>query len=477
MALPSTPNLVFNVVASSSDSGSSFNVVASSSDSGPSFSASDETTPTAPSELSSDGSDTASEEDNLPADSVSASSDTTDCGCTSQDSFFSTPVEYYPLVLQTLLGQAPEDGTPGNNELDWELAAKINFVRNKPIARGWSQDAALEEGLIKFNNGDNPYSAKGLPSGQMVTLIPVKGGNVAIVFVPDGMANPTPQPQLILIPQQPAFPPPTLALPNTRPIIINLDPSWRPYVAMPTHVGFWGPNTTLAQAAQFHSSNYNAEHTGAAWWLNAPIPIWKTAVLLEDGQYGWALLSFADDVFTVVTVVDLAGAAVKGGVNAIRGGGSTQLVKPMKMPKIDHSLPTVCKPGEYLTDGYTTLKGDVFLRPGLTRPEQIYTLNHESVHVFFTPKGTGAVTTIRQYAGMYSYRYSALLQSLEEALAETYASGSLKGGLAHAFNGGYSTPFYQVTQATAAGELVLYVGGVGAASYGAYQGSSLILKR
>jgi hypothetical protein len=115
------------------------------------------------------------------------------------------------------------------------------------------------------------------------------------------------------------------------------------------------------------------------------------------------------------------------------------------------------------TLGYTTPSGNVFLQPGLSRAEQLSTLRHESVHAFFSPRGNGSVATFRQNLGQWGYDNSQLLRFTEEAIAETYGSGSLLQGLRHPFVNGYGiTP----------GGLLLEGGVVGGGIFGAgYLGS------
>jgi RHS repeat-associated protein len=143
--------------------------------------------------------------------------------------------------------------------------------------------------------------------------------------------------------------------------------------------------------------------------------------------------------------------------------GGSALTKAMKVPKIDPSLAGT-------TDfAYTTASGDVFLQPGLSRAQQRLYLRHESVHVSFTPRGSGTIATLRQNVGMAAYNNSALVQGLEELMAHSYAAGSLRQGWTHTFSGAYSTRLYRVTPITAGGELIIYVGGTGVAAYGAYR--------
>ncbi len=108
--------------------------------------------------------------------------------------------------------------------------------------------------------------------------------------------------------------------------------------------------------------------------------------------------------------------------------------------------------------GETLPNGQVFLRPGLSRAEQVSTLRHESVHAFFSPQGSGPVTTFRQNLGQWGYDNSQLLRFTEEAMAETYGSGSLLQGLRHPLVNGYGiTP----------GGLLLEGGAVGCGIFGA----------
>ncbi len=92
------------------------------------------------------------------------------------------------------------------------------------------------------------------------------------------------------------------------------------------------------------------------------------------------------------------------------------------------------------TLGYTTPNGNIFLQPGLSRAEQLSTLRHESVHAFLSARGNGPLATFRQNVGVGAYRNSQLLRFTEEAIAETYGSGSLLQGLRHPFVNGYVTP-------------------------------------
>jgi hypothetical protein len=58
-------------------------------------------------------------------------------------------------------------------------------------------------------------------------------------------------------------------------------------------------------------------------------------------------------------------------------------------------------------------------------------MRHESVHAFFSPKGSGSIARIRQSIGQFGYDNSQLLRFTEEAIADGIASGSFRQGLRH----------------------------------------------
>ena len=111
------------------------------------------------------------------------------------------------------------------------------------------------------------------------------------------------------------------------------------------------------------------------------------------------------------------------------------------------------------TLGYTTPDGRVRLQPGLSRAEQIHVLRHESVHAALSPKGSGAISRLRQNLGQFSYDNSQLLRFTEEAIAEGYASRSIVQGLRHPLNNPYGiTRSGLIIETTAYGTIV--IGGV-----------------
>jgi hypothetical protein len=105
--------------------------------------------------------------------------------------------------------------------------------------------------------------------------------------------------------------------------------------------------------------------------------------------------------------------------------------RAMRLPATDTTLAGTT------TLGYTTADGRVFLQPGLSRAQQVSTLQHEGVHSFLSAKGSGPIAQFRQTVGVEAYRRSQLLRYTEEAIAETVGSGSLWQGLRHPLVNGY----------------------------------------
>ena len=131
-------------------------------------------------------------------------------------------------------------------------------------------------------------------------------------------------------------------------------------------------------------------------------------------------------------------------------------VRALRLPATDASLAGTD------TLGYTLPNGEVYLQPGLSRVEQISTLRHESVHAFFSPKGSGPVAIFRQNLGQWGYNNSQLLRFVEEAAAETYSSGSLSKGLMHPLVNPYGiTPGGLLLEGAAVGSGIFGAGYLG----------------
>jgi hypothetical protein len=132
--------------------------------------------------------------------------------------------------------------------------------------------------------------------------------------------------------------------------------------------------------------------------------------------------------------------------------------RALKMPALDGSLAGTN------TLGVTMPNGQVFLRPGLSRAEQVATLRHESVHAYLSVPDGAPLASLRQNVGMWGYNNSHLLRFTEEALAEGYASRSLMQGLRHPLHNGYGISIPRLTlEAGAVGA------GIGGAAYLGYQ--------
>ena len=104
---------------------------------------------------------------------------------------------------------------------------------------------------------------------------------------------------------------------------------------------------------------------------------------------------------------------------AERGGFGDSLLaaksgRALNMPALDGSLAGTN------TLGVTMPNGQVFLRPGLSRAEQVATLRHESVHAYLSVPDGAPLASLRQNVGMWGYNNSHLLRFTEEALAEGY---------------------------------------------------------
>jgi hypothetical protein len=111
-------------------------------------------------------------------------------------------------------------------------------------------------------------------------------------------------------------------------------------------------------------------------------------------------------------------------------------------------------PGE----GSTSPFGEVRLSPSGTTDEQALARAHEMVHRFLTPR-FGVLRTFRVRVAMSGYLRSALLQYLEEAMAETYAQLRVNGfsgmltGVRFPVANGYVTVSQLTTEGVAIGTI------------------------
>jgi hypothetical protein len=118
--------------------------------------------------------------------------------------------------------------------------------------------------------------------------------------------------------------------------------------------------------------------------------------------------------------------------------------------------------------GVTDLRtGKILIQEGLTGTPLIETVRHEAIHYWLTSIGG---STFRIEARIRGYENSHLLKYLEEAIAEIYATGSLRHGLAYPLNGSYNLSVKRIIFEGSG-----YVIAVGGTSYGAYiLGDSLL---
>ena len=112
--------------------------------------------------------------------------------------------------------------------------------------------------------------------------------------------------------------------------------------------------------------------------------------------------------------------------------------------------------------GVTDKFGNVTIRADLAGEELLQTVRHESVHQFFSPE-PGLIGNIRAGFGMAAYQHSSLVRYMEEAIAETWATGSLRQGLVFPISEGY------VSGGRVIIEGVGYITVVGGTAYGTYQ--------
>ena len=110
----------------------------------------------------------------------------------------------------------------------------------------------------------------------------------------------------------------------------------------------------------------------------------------------------------------------------------------------------------------------------MSRALQAHTLRHEGVQSFLSVADDAPLAGLRQNVGVGAYSNSVFFNAAEEILAEGIASGSLRQGWRHAFNGEYAvrrgTRFLQtVTKTAFYTELGVGATGLGLFGYGAYQ--------
>lgn len=129
------------------------------------------------------------------------------------------------------------------------------------------------------------------------------------------------------------------------------------------------------------------------------------------------------------------GATIWGGASALSAGRSllASSIRSAK-PRVPWSYGET---GGAL--GVTDKFGNITVRPGLVGRELTETVAHESVHRLLSPRASSLLGEFRANIGMAAYNRSHFVRYLEEAAAETWATGNLRQGIAFPFRGGYVT--------------------------------------
>ena len=125
-------------------------------------------------------------------------------------------------------------------------------------------------------------------------------------------------------------------------------------------------------------------------------------------------------------------------------------------------LPTITRPFRLASGalGETDAWGNIAVSRNQTLTEQRLTLYHEWVHSILSPR-FGPFRQFRAQLRMSAYTRSALLQYLEEAMAESYAQLRARGlqnilvGIRFPLTGGYVTITQMVSEGTAIGNIIL----------------------
>ncbi|HUT08938.1 MAG TPA: hypothetical protein VMY42_00435 [Thermoguttaceae bacterium] len=194
--------------------------------------------------------------------------------------------------------------------------------------------------------------------------------------------------------------------------------------------------------------------------------------------FGYGMLSTGGDFQTSLMYANWGQMAPNAAKALARGGtglyrkfrAPSGATRELRLPKTDASLTGTN------TRGYTTVNGDIFLQPGLSRAQQAATLRHEGVHSFLSVADDAPLAGLRQRVGIGAYNNSAFFNATEEIFAESIASGSLRQGIRHAFNGAYTVRGGTVVTPLNFGfELGVGATGLGAFGYGAYEFRDWIL--
>jgi hypothetical protein len=112
------------------------------------------------------------------------------------------------------------------------------------------------------------------------------------------------------------------------------------------------------------------------------------------------------------------------------------------------------------TLGETDWGGNITVNQGLSPQDLAETLRHETIHAALTPPGPLQNLRAQAYSNSHLYRYG------EEAIAESYATGSVTHGLKFPLTNGYVTPGRLGLEAAGAGTVV------GGAAFGVHEAAT-----
>jgi hypothetical protein len=145
-----------------------------------------------------------------------------------------------------------------------------------------------------------------------------------------------------------------------------------------------------------------------------------------------------------------------------RGRPQFQEMPKVGTPPPPGVKPTITRPFRLPNGalGSTDAWGNIRVARNQTLTEQQLTLYHEWVHRILSPR-FGPLRTLRAQVRMSAYKRSALMQYVEEALAESYAQLRVYGlqnilvGIRFPLGGGYITVSQLATEGVAIGNIVI----------------------
>ncbi|HEY8545508.1 MAG TPA: DUF6531 domain-containing protein [Acidimicrobiales bacterium] len=183
-------------------------------------------------------------------------------------------------------------------------------------------------------------------------------------------------------------------------------------------VGAWASGTTATAAATWSTAGRVTLQLGASATVDVAGGMVHRQLI---GQNPFDADAIAFDATTGVATGSLDAART-----TFRGPRPGTTPHTVRVAELD--------PGMY---GMTAWNGDIYIRHDLAGEELRLTLRHEQVHSALSPTPGTALAGARAEARRWLYRNSHLYAFAEEAMAETYATGSLRQGLQFPFSPGY----------------------------------------